>query len=206
MGQSVIVGPTLREMAERGDDVTDVLLRYTPNWAKRATQDLYSVVGKLEEIERDRVYEFAGFDSFEEYVTKGLQQQMWWVEGVREIIANDYATKQGKPITVAEADKEIRSKREEIIERQAKARELREEGKTQQEIAEELGVSQPTVHADLSEKPVITQKPDKEPRKWIQYTIRNTTKPETAARRIREVFGDEFADQLSECLLNSNFP
>lgn len=201
MGQSVVItGPTLRQRAERGDDISDVLLRYTPGWAQSATQSLYSAVGKLDEIERDRVYEFAGFTSFEDYVERGLGQGMWWVEGAREIVAKHHAMKYGEGVTVAEADKEIRSKREEIEERRAKAKALREEGKTQQEIAVELGVSQPTVHADLSEKSVITEKTDRPPRKWIQYTIRNTTKPETAARRIREVFGDDFADELRHAL------
>ena len=201
MGQSVIVGPTLRQMAERGDDVTDVLLRYTPNWAKRATQDLYSVVGKLEEIERDRVYEFAGFTSFEEYVTRGLKQQMWWVEGAREIVANDYAARQGQPITVAEADKEIRTKREEIIERQAKAKELREEGKTQQEIADELGVTDRTIRSDLkAERNADMPEKVSAPRKRVTSQIQFGTKPETAARRIREVFGDEFAEALKSFL------
>jgi hypothetical protein len=64
-------------------------------------------------------------------------------------------------------------------------------------VAEELGVSQPTVHADLSEKNVRTQKPDKEPRQRTRYEISQYTKPETAARRIREVFGDEFAASLA---------
>ena len=95
------------------------------------------------------------------------------------------------------------TKHEQKMARAAKAKELREEGKTQQEIAEVLGVSQRTVSDDLAEKPVITEKPAKEPRKWIQYTIRNTTKPETAARRIREVFGDDFADALAESLMEA---
>jgi predicted transcriptional regulator len=199
MGSTVIRGPSLREMAERGDDVSDVLLKYTPTWAKRATQDLYSVVGKLDEIERDSVYKFVGFESFEDYVVNGLGQAMWWVEGAREIVANDAAAEGDKAISVAEADKEIRSKREEIAARQEKAKELREEGKTQREIAEELGVSQQTVSVDLSlpEKEVITLKTGKEPRKVIGYRITQYTKPETAARRIREVFGDEFAASLA---------
>ena len=98
-----------------------------------------------------------------------------------------------------DADTEIRSKREEIAARQEKAKELRESGKTQQQIAEELGVSQQTVSVDLSlpEKEVITLKTGKEPRKVIGYRITQYTKPETAARRIREVFGDEFAASLA---------
>jgi DNA-binding XRE family transcriptional regulator len=89
------------------------------------------------------------------------------------------------------------SKAEEIAERQEKAKALREEGMTQREIAGELGVSRPTVAADLmSEKSVRTPKPDKEPRQRTHYEITQYTKPETAAKRIREVFGNEFADAL----------
>jgi hypothetical protein len=64
-------------------------------------------------------------------------------------------------------------------------------------VAEELGVSQRTVSDDLAENRVITEKPAKEPRKVIGYRITQYTKPETAARRIREVFGDEFAASLA---------
>ena len=94
------------------------------------------------------------------------------------------------------------TKHEQKMARAAKAKELREEGKTQQEIAEELGVSQQTVSSDLSlpEKEVITPKAGKEPRTVIGYRITQYTKPETAARRIREVFGDDFADALAESL------
>ena len=98
-----------------------------------------------------------------------------------------------------DADTEIRSKREEIAARQEKAKELREEGKTQREIAEELGVSVPTVKRDArGHKSGYNPKNDpKPPRKVIGYRITQYTKPETAARRIREVFGDEFAASLA---------
>ena len=94
-------------------------------------------------------------------------------------------------LSSSEADKEIRSKREEKIERQAKGKELREEGKTQREIAEELGVSVPTVKRDArDQKNGVHAKNDPKPtRKVIQYKITQYTKPETAAKRIREVFG-----------------
>ena len=87
--------------------------------------------------------------------------------------------------------------------RAAKAKELREEGKTQQEIAEVLGVDQKTISRDLGRNEVITQKMPKEPRTVIGYRITQYTKPETAARRIREVFGDEFADALAESLMEA---
>lgn len=70
------------------------------------------------------------------------------------------------------------TKHEQKMARSAKAKELREEGKTQREIAEELGVSRPTIAADLmSENEVITPKPDKPPRKVIGYRITQYTNP-----------------------------
>jgi len=93
------------------------------------------------------------------------------------------------------------TKKQEIIARAEKAKELREEGKTQQQIADELGVSRRTVNSDISaENTVQTPKPAQEKRKVIQYTITQYTTPETAANKIRDKFGDEFADQLKELL------
>jgi hypothetical protein len=47
----------------------------------------------------------------------------------------------------------------------------------------------------------MPEKVTKEPRQRITYQIQSGTKPETAARRIREVFGDEFAETLADCLM-----
>jgi hypothetical protein len=71
-----------------------------------------------------------------------------------------------------------------------------EEGKTQREIAEELGVDQKTISRDLGKNTVITEKMPKEPRKVVGYRITQYTKPETAARRIREVFGDWYVGKV----------
>lgn len=88
--------------------------------------------------------------------------------------------------------------------RAAKAKELREEGKTQQEIAEVLGVTDRTVRSDLKAegKPARAEKISA-PRQQIRYAIYAGTKPKTAARRIREVFGDDFADALAESLMEA---
>ena len=128
---------------------------------------------------------------------------MWWVQGAREIVAKHHAMKYGEGVTVAEADKEIRSKREQVVERQTKIAELEAQGLTQKEQAAAVGVSDRTIRRDkkADRNAVITEKMSA-PRKWIQYTIRNTTKPETAASRIREVFGDDFADELREAVMD----
>ena len=91
------------------------------------------------------------------------------------------------------------SKKAEIIARAKTVRELREQGMTQQAIADELGVSQRTVSDDLlAEKSVMTQKTAK-PRK-AAYQISEYTKPETAAEKIHAKFGAEFAHALKEAL------
>jgi len=100
--------------------------------------------------------------------------------------------------------KALRSKRStkksEIIARAEKAKALREEGKTQQAIADELGVDQKTVSRDLGNNTVYTPEVPKERRKVIQYKISQYTTPETAAQKIRAKFGDDFAQQLKEAL------
>lgn len=100
---------------------------------------------------------------------------------------------------IKELRKKKSSKRDEILRRAEKVRELRDQNKTQQAIADELGVSQPTIANDLSENGVYTPKTDK-PRKVIQYKISQYTKPETAAEKIHAKFGPEFAQALKEAL------
>jgi len=92
------------------------------------------------------------------------------------------------------------TKRAEIIRRAEEAKKLREQGLTQQKIAEALGVSRPTVAADLSENTVMTPKSDKEPRKTTVYQISQYTMPETAAEKIRDKFGSDYAKALKEAL------
>lgn len=101
--------------------------------------------------------------------------------------------------------KELRKKkssyRDQIIARAAKAKELREQGMTQQAIADELGVHRNTIASDLcTEKSVRTQK-TVQPRK-ARYEISEYTKPETAAQKIRDKFGDEFAFALGTLLVS----
>jgi predicted transcriptional regulator len=94
----------------------------------------------------------------------------------------------------------ITPKKEEIFERRETVKSLREDGLTQQEIADELGVHRNTVNSDLCTKNEVYTKEivHKEPRKVTQYKISQYTKPEVAAKKIREIFGDEFADRLDE--------
>ena len=84
--------------------------------------------------------------------------------------------------------------------RDERIKELRGSGMTQREIAEEVGLSRNRVSEIVSENSVITQKTDKSKRNQNGYRITTHTKPQTAAAKIREVFGDEFAEQLREAL------
>jgi DNA-binding XRE family transcriptional regulator len=89
-------------------------------------------------------------------------------------------------------------------ERDVKIHELRDQGLTQQTIADEVGLTKQRVGQISKEKPVMTEKILQHPRVRACYQINSGTKPSTAARRIREVFGDEFATELSTYLLEKN--
>ena len=99
--------------------------------------------------------------------------------------------------------KELRKKRSSvkhrIIERAAKAKELAAQDLTQVEIAERLGVDPRTIRRDADRKNVRTEKMSCN-RKVVKYSITQYTKPETAALRIRETFGEDFALTLGTIL------
>jgi len=99
--------------------------------------------------------------------------------------------------------KELRKSRSsykaQIIQRSIKAKELIAQGKTQREAAAELGVDRSTVSRDVCRDEVITPKMHSK-REVVGYRITQYTKPETAAQKIRDIFGDHFADQLRGCL------
>lgn len=83
-----------------------------------------------------------------------------------------------------------------------------EEGLNQREIAERVGISRPQVNEVLKKEPpepvsetaVRTTKTDTQPRKLIRFEINQGTPPTVAALKIRQKFGDEFADALKEAL------
>jgi len=58
-----------------------------------------------------------------------------------------------------------------------------------------------TEHSDdFSENSVYTQKTEKEPRKHIRVTVYQSTKPTTAAQKIRATFGDDFAIEMMRAM------
>lgn len=89
-------------------------------------------------------------------------------------------------------------KKREIIMRAQEAKKLRERGQTQQEIADELGVSQQTASRDLLKNSVRTEKMSKQLRSYSRYTINQGTDPTVAAQRIRAKFGEEYAQKLKK--------
>jgi predicted XRE-type DNA-binding protein len=68
---------------------------------------------------------------------------------------------------------------------------------TQQEIADQVGVSQGRVAQILLEKTVRTEKTNNPKRVKLRYEITSYTKPETAAQKIIDIFGEEFAKNLA---------
>jgi predicted transcriptional regulator len=68
---------------------------------------------------------------------------------------------------------------------------------TQQEIADQVGVSQQRVAQIIQEKTVRTEKTCKPKRAKLRYEITSYTKPETAAQKIIDTFGEEFAKNLA---------
>jgi hypothetical protein len=158
----------------------------------------------LREVDEFEIWRAWGSPSRDAFIADVLMLNFDLVESaIPEIIHRLHA---GESFDLQKADgskTRVMSKSEEIIDRQTKAKELREEGKTVREIAEETGVSVGQAHSDIcSENSVMTQKTEhKQPRQRITYQITQYTKPETAARRIRDIFGDEFANDLAGCLM-----
>ena len=66
-----------------------------------------------------------------------------------------------------------------------------ESGESLRSIARDEGVSDMTVARRVQHKPVMTEK-----RCRVTYQISQYTKPETAAKKIRATFGDDFAEAL----------
>ena len=73
-------------------------------------------------------------------------------------------------------------------------------GETHQKAADLFGITKQRVGQISKENSVRTQKTLQEPRKHIRVTVYQSTKPTTAAQKIRATFGDEFAHQLAEAL------
>jgi predicted transcriptional regulator len=158
-------------------------------WSKAFHYDVPGAVEHLADVIED-VY------SFELWKDKYLEtpEQFFAQLGLLDLDLDEPAK------LIKELRKKRSTKRAQIIARAQKAKELREQGKTQQQIADELGVTQRTVSTDLEENRVITPKTSK-PRKVIGYRITEYTKPETAAQKLIDTFGDKWCSELVKELI-----
>lgn len=99
----------------------------------------------------------------------------------------------------AEYIKALRKGDRDLIDRIIKrnrAKDLRKQGKSIREIAEETGQSKSSVHREVSRL-------DGTSRKRKQLNITQYTKPETAAAKIRATFGNDFALALGTLLVTA---
>ena len=78
----------------------------------------------------------------------------------------------------------------------AQAREMEAQGKTTNEIAAAFGVTDRTIRNWKAEKNRVMTPKVSAARQRITYQVSNYTKPETAARKLREKFGAEWCQQL----------
>ena len=79
---------------------------------------------------------------------------------------------------------------------------VEDRGMSYREAAKVTNSSVSTVHSDVCSKNSGIHKKSntKDNRKRTQFVIRTSTKPTTAAQKIRATFGDDFANQLAEAL------
>ena len=139
--------------------------------------------------------EIVPFENFEDLVTTSLP----W--GLETTISDLRLYCKKAPDVLKMIDWAVRKSCEVEI-RAEKSKKFVEEGLTQQQIAEKLGVCQKTVSNDLVKNTVRPKKITKPKRKRIRYEINSGTKTEDAAKNIVETFGVEFALSLAEGILN----
>lgn len=110
--------------------------------------------------------------------------------------AIEEALKRGQKAEAQRLADESRAEQERL---EARILELKGDGLSERKIAAEVGKSQPTVHRVI-QKSVMKKDESPAPRKLVVYQLNQGTKPTVAALKIRQKFGDEFADALKEAL------
>ncbi len=199
---STVIGPkSLQD--ESIDFIKDKLTQYVPMFAQNMERGAGDLVCNLEQIIEHELWRVMGCESMNEYAFKHLNghTEVWCKEVIR-VFNEEWDRKRQKTGTVGEVS-EAASKSEQVIARAKESQQLYSDGLTQQQVAERLGVSRRTVSDDLARNTVYTEKPAKQKRKQIQYKINSGTKPSTAATKIIETFGVEFALSLAKELLKS---
>lgn len=115
-------------------------------------------------------------------------------EFVDAVIVGVRALGEDAPIPIEEAVKRGRAER--IAESK---RLVQEEGKSLRQAAAELGVSHVAVRKDLLTNSVMTKKVNSIRQRTV-LQLNDKTNATTAAQKIREKFGDQFAKELKEAL------
>jgi transposase len=88
-----------------------------------------------------------------------------------------------------------------IIARTEKAKALRQQGLTQQAIADRLGVSQQQANRDLLKNNAYALKMSKQPRKEQRCSLFEHTQPTAVPERLRATLGDDRTLQVAVLLL-----
>lgn len=116
------------------------------------------------------------FKSFEEFV----EYQLWWGLECPYDRLMRFCEHDPECLEMLKAE---RTKAATIAKRAKKATELRDQGMTQQRIAEQLGVDRSVVSRDLCKSEVITTKLHKPKRKVTGYRTPNTPNPARQPKR-----------------------
>ncbi len=129
-------------------------------------------------------YKELGFDSANEMISHGYELEPNQIRIAVEWLELE---KPDEPISLDAAVKKVHD--------------LHDLGKSFREIEKETGIPKSTAHR-LSHKLSVHTKSGTPKRKVIQYKISQYTKPATAAKKIRDKFGDEFAMQLANEIMS----
>ena len=181
------------EGVDEGHELSQVVRQWAIIANGKFPTDCSKLLEIIEETDRLEIWKknVGGFtfESRNEFLEKRVLLDFDLTEqSLTDIVA---ALKKGEPVKL--------TKREEVIARSDESKRLvNEEGLTQQQAAEQLGVSRRTVSDDVARNEGIPTKPAAAKR--IQYTMTQYTSAESVANKIRDKFGDRFADELKMLL------
>lgn len=173
---STVIGP-IKLHEQQGDELCESLIRWIPNLTKVADQSAGNLVSDIETIIKHELWKHLGFDSFNDYSEAHLKHSAEWCHEFVRIFRKDWNRHKGN-MTVGQVEEAISQKQREIAERVEKSKALVNDGMTQREAAEVLGVDQSTVNRDLCKNNGMPEKMHKPKRKRITLQIQSGTKPE----------------------------
>jgi len=158
-------------------------------WSRLVHHELQEIIEHLPEVIEDvlayRVWEDKYLDSPEQYFEQYLGLFGLDLKEPAKLI--DELRKAGPS-----------KKKQDLLKRAEQARQLREAGQTQQQIAEALGVSQQTASRDLLKKSFRTEKMSKQQRQLIRYEINQGTDPHDAVEKMLQKFGEEWFGKMTD--------